>query len=453
MDRSGGGRGRPCVRLVPTGRIAPAGYRIDITRITGIGSRWYASGPIAVPKGYCAIRYPPKPLMKNDILEGAGMTPLNITKSGQRPNFDTDLQILRAIAALLVVMDHSIQWMLIGMGATRADNALGFFADEMGAIGVGAFFALSGYIMLETNKRGLGSWSGALRFLIRRMLRIAPIYYVGSLAAFLLLTRTVGIRVTEMELLTSLGFVPYYSAIENPGFFPVLGVGWTLNLEMFFYLLFAGCLALFPPQKGALLLVAVICGVVVMGRGLAAIGMVGQHSILYFYSMHVMLLFAAGVLVSRFKNKIVAWAQPLARFLNFYLILAAMLAICLFFGFTVGKPDSLRKAFELSAIVLLVHAACFGIPMSGAARRLFVYLGDASYALYVFHSLFLMTIHHVWMRFGNGGHWAHFLLNVTIAIIGGVACYRLIEVPLRRGVEYPVRRWLEQRLPVRSLET
>lgn len=371
----------------------------------------------------------------------------DITKSGLRPNFDTDLQIVRAVAALLVVVDHSIQWTLIGMGLTRADTALGFFADEMGAIGVGAFFALSGYIMLETNRRGLDGAPAALNFLIRRILRIAPIYYVGTLGAFLLLTHMVGIRVTGPQLLASFAFVPHYASIENPGFFPVLGVGWTLNMEMFFYLLFALFLAALPRGRGALLLVAVIAGIVTAGRALAAKEVIGDQAILYFYSKLVMLLFAAGVLLSLFKDRIRTLVQPLRILLNFYSCLIVMLVLCLAFGLTVGKPEGLRKMFELSAALLVISAVCFGIPMLGRVRQAFVYLGDASYSLYVFHSLFIMIVHHLWSRFGGERHAVHFLLNVTASLCGGVACYRWIEVPFRRGLEYPVRAWLEQRFP------
>lgn len=98
-----------------------------------------------------------------------------------------------------------------------------------------------------------------LIFLRHRIARIAPLYWA---------TTTIAIwqshfPVTAKALLGSYFFVPFMNYQGDVA--PIYGVGWTLNFEMFFYVLFAVCL-LFPRRIGLAVLAVLLLVAVAFGR-------------------------------------------------------------------------------------------------------------------------------------------------------------------------------------------
>ncbi len=141
------------------------------------------------------------------------------------------LQILRGIAAWLVVYHHYMQMFY----AFESASWLGGFFVTQGAFGVDLFFVLSGFVMTYTMAN---HQYRAPAFIINRVLRIVPVYWFYTLLLVLLawLCRE-SFAFTRWDipsLAMSLFFVPH----KNPsglGAYPFLTVGWTLNFEMFFY--------------------------------------------------------------------------------------------------------------------------------------------------------------------------------------------------------------------------
>jgi peptidoglycan/LPS O-acetylase OafA/YrhL len=183
-----------------------------------------------------------------------------------RPGVIRNVQALRGLAALLVVFVH-LDNLLLAIGLST-----------FGGAGVDIFFVISGFIMVYTTAdRHVTPWS----FMADRIARIVPIYWLITLAVFcialvspMLLQAT---RADWNELVKSLFFIPFTKAdgVVAPMFY----VGWTLNYEMFFYLLFALGLAFPSNRAGA---VAVICCLVC----LVGAGLVGQPQNVFgkFYS-------------------------------------------------------------------------------------------------------------------------------------------------------------------------
>jgi exopolysaccharide production protein ExoZ len=201
------------------------------------------------------------------------------------------LQILRALAASLVVIDHSLVVLRdSGFDCARFLPA-GFL---LGHSGVAAFFVLSGLIMVRQSAALFGERSGPLRFAYRRITRIVPLYWLVTLVFAATLWRNEAPH-PHRQLLFSLFFIPNYFA----GFtrlFPVFQLGWTLNYEMFFYLLFF--LALYQPRRrGISLLLAVLAGLVLLGWLHPFPDVAAPIAILGFYTNPFLLLFGCGVLI------------------------------------------------------------------------------------------------------------------------------------------------------------
>lgn len=127
------------------------------------------------------------------------------------------IQAIRGIAAVLVVYFHTGH------------------SPKFGAFGVDIFFVLSGAVMAMLMSQG----PSGPDFLGRRLARIFPLYFLATTAAYVVScllpsARTSGNVPTLVDYLKSIAFIPHEA--RNGEIVPVLGVGWTLNYEMAFYL-------------------------------------------------------------------------------------------------------------------------------------------------------------------------------------------------------------------------
>jgi len=161
----------------------------------------------------------------------------------------TGLQILRFVAAMLVAVMHITQ--AISIHVTGRGDAHYWGA---GSAGVDIFFVISGFVMAITTQgepaRGPARLAAAWVFIQRRILRIVPLYWFYTLlkAALLLAIPALAVKSTiePVHFAASLLFIPMKSPWGLVQ--PVLPVGWTLNFEMLFYMVFAIAIALGAPR-------------------------------------------------------------------------------------------------------------------------------------------------------------------------------------------------------------
>src|SRR6476661_6843983 len=76
----------------------------------------------------------------------------------------TSIQAMRFIASMAVVMHHSLEWFSIPI--------------YLGAAGVDIFFVISGVVIGYSTRPNSPPWP----FLIKRLVRVMPIYWVATLA-------------------------------------------------------------------------------------------------------------------------------------------------------------------------------------------------------------------------------------------------------------------------------
>ena len=86
------------------------------------------------------------------------------------------LQVYRGIAAVLVVMFH-----LTDMSAQRLNQVTFFNLFQAGWSGVDYFFVLSGFIMVYVHRSAIGKKDHLKSFLVKRAVRIYPIYWIITL--------------------------------------------------------------------------------------------------------------------------------------------------------------------------------------------------------------------------------------------------------------------------------
>src|SRR5262249_55839896 len=135
-----------------------------------------------------------------------------------------------AVAALLVVFNHSRQF----AGFESAIDT------TVGHAGVDIFFVISGFVMAVT--AGRANYPAGV-FLQRRIIRIVPLYWAATFFTAGLLLIAPGLFrdnvVTLKHFLLSLFFIPHVSPDSAHDLSPLIKIGWTLNFEMFFYVVFA----------------------------------------------------------------------------------------------------------------------------------------------------------------------------------------------------------------------
>ena len=177
-----------------------------------------------------------------------------VSSSSARVDF---LDHLRALAAWLVVWDHLVcmvpsqmqqplaiaQWV-----SARVNQPLGLIQD-FGWFGVCLFFLISGFVITHVSQR-----ESAAAFAVKRLFRIVPMLAVAVLLA-LLLSPDLRSLATPLTLLTNVTLLNYWIAPQVV----LVGVGWTLAIEIAFYalMLLSYPLARWPAFRSALLLAVV----------------------------------------------------------------------------------------------------------------------------------------------------------------------------------------------------
>lgn len=275
------------------------------------------------------------------------------------------LQALRAFAAWVVVCHHFMQIFF----DFQASGPIGQLFTDRGAAGVDIFFVISGLVIyLSTCDKAIEP----RQFLLNRALRIVPAYwFYTALMATLLLVCSQWMphqAFTWHHLLLSLLFIP----AENPGgygLYPTLNVGWTLNFEMFFYLLFG--LAFLVRQRHHQLLVtaALLLASEILGR-LGVLSRFYNNDIIYEFLLGIGL----GVLYRRGLIHQGRWL-PLA------LLAVAALAIY--------HLDASRRLLHWGVPSAMIVLAFVALEPVFRGNRLLKALGDCSYSVYLVHVLVL----------------------------------------------------------------
>jgi peptidoglycan/LPS O-acetylase OafA/YrhL len=345
-----------------------------------------------------------------------------------------NVQALRALAAMMVVFVH-IEALAV-MAGGRAE------ALEFGNAGVDLFFVISGFIMVFTTGR---KPMGPVTFLAARWRRIAPLYWSVTLAVFAiavlaprLLQNTQG---DLPHLIASLLFLPLQRA--DGAMRPVVFVGWTLNFEMAFYVLFAAGLMLRRRRLGVLATFAVLLAAVAWGQWARP-----QNPVLAFYTTPMVLEFGFGMLLG------LAWPYlPRRRGPALALGAAALAAFAVILAAPGLWPDGERMVvFGLPAVVIV--AAALTLERSGLALRWewTRQLGNASYAIYLSHFFVTQAVVLAAGKLHLHGPMAALIMGLVAlagAAAAGLGLHYAVERPLDAALGAVKRRLASPRLSFR----
>jgi len=325
------------------------------------------------------------------------------------------IQYLRAVASVMVVLFH------LAIPLQR----MGFAGDAPGwlAGGVDIFFVISGVIMWLTTA---GRPMTPQAFYRRRIIRIVPLYWLlTSLLLVILLVYPAALQSARFEpghTIASYLFLPAHHPVTGL-LEPLLIPGWTLNYEMFFYLVFGAALVL-PAAARLLAVLAALAALVVAGLVLPTASATG------FYTRPIILEFGLGMLLG--------WAHGrgfgVGRWTSAALVAAGFAVMVLL---RADQYDPLRLFFWGLPATLIV-AGALSLERAGAVGRAApaLLLGDASYALYLFHGIVLSAAGQAWRLLGLDqlpfGLTGFAILGTAGALAAGIAVHLLVERPVTR---------------------
>jgi exopolysaccharide production protein ExoZ len=339
------------------------------------------------------------------------------------------VQVSRAVAILFVLLGHA---------NTQIYQAYGYDWFNMGVWertgGVDFFFIVTGFMIYYLYHKQIGLPGKAKEFLIKRVVRIFPLYWIFTflmvLAAFL---------INDFE--------PHYSwkVIVKSFLFvesnPVIGSTWSLKHILFFYMIF-GASIYKPKRMKPILVVWVILTILTEVRLLSIL----DSFIFSFSSLEVLMgsLVAYWILNHKVRYSTVWIVSGILGFLsiwlnNIFLLyeIHAPFFFCLF-----------------SMLIMLGIAEKDKKPRK--VPKLLSFLGDASYSIYIAHgpflSIFIILLGMVSPVYMVNGH----LLILLVSLLTTVSCcfvYIFVEKPITAALRRKVLHKGKDSFVVTSIST
>ncbi|WP_439883107.1 acyltransferase family protein [Pontibacter sp. MBLB2868] len=332
------------------------------------------------------------------------------------------VQALRATAALMVVFFHLM------MVETKYGNTnLVFQFFHFGEAGVDLFFVISGFIMVLVTSSEQGTKIEPGRFLYNRFTRIYPTYWFYFLLVLVVWFIKPGW--VNSSATTEPDFISSFFLIPNNGM-QFVQVAWTLEYEIFFYIIFAIAITLPRPFSLPVVLLTL--------SALVFTGLVTKTTspVAATVTSTVLLEFVAGCLIGYFylKNQKSSSLYYLALLTGFGLFVLELLH----FSWVSYLPEDLlvvqrELAYGLPAALLVFGATFIEKHKTVKIPNWLLKIGDASYSLYLSHILVLAFIGKLWTLMGMNNLLPNHFMLVTMLIstvVVGIASHKLVEKPL-----------------------
>lgn len=347
------------------------------------------------------------------------------------------IQALRGVAALLVLFFHMAEFQRQMAEGNPSDIALLSGIWDRGWAGVDLFFVISGFIMVYVTRQTGRSFADIRSFIVSRVTRIYPLWWVcaGIMAMYFWITygmlaapdRVEGAGEAFAYAAKSFLLIPQ----EVP---PLLGLGWTLIHEMFFYLIFAGLL--FLPRKYLPWALSAWAMITVIGS---------QYVTPAAYARNLTELVASPLSLEFIAGGFAGYCVTHGKNLSSKALVyggAVLFVLTLFFfpAIELGTYTTSRVAMFTVPFLLLTYGwVCCEIKGQLKAPKWLSTLGDWSYSLYLTHYIVLVTLRRIYrmvvpdeLKVGAAGVVDNFIfavLALLISIATAAIFYNFIERP------------------------
>ncbi len=334
---------------------------------------------------------------------------------------DENIDLLRGVAALLVVWLHAAEVFVVLPGIAAHGTAWFDAADllDTGRIGVTAFFAISGYVIVPTLR---GPRDPATRdFLIKRFFRLYPPFWVSMACAAITVWWMFGRPLSVAVVAANTTMVPIEFGLPQ-----MMGQYWTLEVELIFYalivLLFRSGRLHRDGTIAAGLVVAAIAWPLLYRSALGR-SIVDRNLVWSFLAYFLTIMFWGSMVRARMRT-------PYRRLDVPFVVVTALVFARPVLALVFGSPTVHREDWRGTLLGLLLFVAFTRLPARHA--KPFVWLGTISYSLYLFHpAVFYPMYRLVSTHPALAQAWLPlYLLVVTLASVAVAAVvHRWVEEP------------------------
>ncbi|MBN9481976.1 MAG: hypothetical protein BGO70_15500 [Bacteroidetes bacterium 43-93] len=331
------------------------------------------------------------------------------------------LTATRGFAALLIVIFH------FGLERFPINVMQPFFTK--GNIAVSYFFVLSGFIMCWTYQDRLISYSDYIK---RRVARIVPLYWF-ALAAYVAfftwqhfhhaLALDADFRIaTLLNIVFLQAYFPHYALLVN-------GPGWSLSVEMLFYLTFPFFLAIYNKHLRWFYVITIT--VFALSQALHIYFVLHDngsndswHNFIYYHPLWHINEFLFGMMGCHWFQVLKQRHQWLFPFLLFALMVVTVMY----------APPVFHNGLMAPLVLLFIISVAVKQPRILGWKPL-VFLGEISYGIYILQ----FPVYAYWEKlsdklFGDLNTNAFFYSYLIVLIVVSAICYSVIEQPLRRKI-------------------
>lgn len=317
----------------------------------------------------------------------------------------------------------SIIWVVIHHMPVDFPKWLAAFANR-GDLGVEFFFAISGYVVIQS----LFSSAGLGEFYLKRIFRIIPAYWLTLLVIFglsLIDAKLHSKLISIQEILPSFPFFYYnYATLPPSGTVPgVLNIFWSLCFEEQFYV-FLGLLFLIFPKHLRRVLPLVVLFIIILRNLTCYFGEITEAHELQFQThlrLDAILIGCIGFLekerFKKFITKSILWPS-----LMIFILLA-----CVHMQEGPKLQGLIYTLLPLNILCLLISLESHPRAQRILSLNFLTLIGSCSYEIYLTHEILLGAL----VRFGlNHYAFAYLGIGVLTAILVGYFFYRFVSHPL-----------------------
>lgn len=344
------------------------------------------------------------------------------------------VQVLRAVAVILVVYTHVL------MELYNSAQAQFYHLRFWGGIGVDLFFIISGFIMTTILPNYVGETDSAKDFIIKRAIRILPLYWLLS-SILLFLSRHNPNVLTPGVIVKTYILFPIFD--KGSFIFALIPQSWTLAYELYFY--FIIFLALVFMKRFASRFVPIALA------SLVAIGFLFRGGYLAtFLTSPLLIEFIIGITIGLIYHSTVSNANhtgtnsALKNISIPFMIIGAGL-MCATIVIATG-PFYIAEDIAADNVLALQRSLYWGLPCALLvfgylfteyfyhlkASKILVAIGDASFSCYLVHFIFLRKLKDVLPRLFNVNPDLYVWIYLVLILALSFAVYKFIERPLTR---------------------